>query len=208
MKIAIQTVEARLPMAQALASQVGGAVFVDELRRGPLWGMEQIMRAHTESDVLILQDDVIVEDWFLEEVERSRLDVPVMTYFIGMSKFPRKLYDAGWSYVAVPTVWGQANLYKAGVVRSYLQWSSETPTTYLGEKRIPGVRCYWDDGSMSKFLACRKAKAVMTLPHLVQHREEPSTAGNPLRPMGKPRTSDLFGREFLRPWDKTRITAK
>jgi hypothetical protein len=208
MKIAIQTVEERLPMAEQLAKQVCGVIHVDRLRRGPLWSMEQIMRAYARSGVLILQDDVLVEPWFLEQVEAAMLPVPTMTFFIGMSKYPKRLYEQGYSYVWVDTVWGQANWYTPEFIASYLNWSLKLPQTYLGEKRVPGVRPYWDDGSINKFLKAAGIKSCMTLPHLCQHREEPSTVGNPTRPMGKPRVSDVFGEQFLRPWNKSKVTTR
>lgn len=206
---AIQTVDER---GEVLAEMLAAItwphkVYVDAERRGCLWNMERIMRDNADTGVLILQDDLVIPPYFEAEFLKAWMPEQVMTFFIGMADWPRGLWEKGYTYAAVKNIWGQANWYPPAVVKRYLDWSSRAaPPLPPGAKPVKGVRnATGDDTSITMFLRSTRTFSIMTLPHLVDHKEVKSTMGHPATIRGIKRVSMLFGEQYLRPWDKTRV---
>lgn len=206
--IAIQTVPGREILLRYLRGRLPQAlIYSDTDRRGPLWNMERIMLAHSRSGVLILQDDVIVPDWFTTEFTRCWMPDRCMTFFMGISEEPLRLWNEGYSYVETQNIWGQANWYPSKFLEEYLPWSAAEATPVCKGVTPPrGVRRYsGDDTSICMYLRHTRQYSVMTLPHLVDHQEVHSTLGHPSTVRGKARVSNVFGEQYLREWDRTKI---
>lgn len=198
-----------MPLIRHLADSFSwdARVYIDTERRGPLWNMERIMEDNADDGVLILQDDVFVPEWFEEEFLKCWIPESPMTFFLGMSKEPLRLWEEGYSYAATKNVWGQANWFPPEFIGRYLEWSVKQPApTLRGEEAKPGVRKYsGDDTSVCMFLKESGAVSLMTLPHLVNHQAVKSTLGHPTWKGERARVSRVFGKQYLRPWDKAKI---
>lgn len=208
MKVAIQTVPARAAMAAVMMLRLPGDTkpYVDTTMRGSLWNMERIL-ADSPDGVLILQDDVALPAWFMGQALESLIDGEVMSFFIGMSEEPRRLYDEGFSYARTQNVWGQANYYPPDFVAAYLEWAArQQPISPCGmDSPSPFRKWSGDDSSICACLRHLKRYAYLTLPNLVNHQEVPSVLGHPRTVRGIRRISSVFGESLLRPWDKTKI---
>ena len=196
---AIQAVPERARLVESLLGKLPGAQsYFDADHRGPLWNMENIFRDNPGEDILVIQDDVAVPPWFREEFDKAVIRDRAMSFFMGITKHLRIQYDRGMSYAETRNVWGQANYYPAKFVSGYLEWSESHGVGGPGHSH--------DDLAIRRYLKAAGGTSLVTLPNLVNHiQQEPSTMGNPLRPGGRLRTSPLFGRQYLRPWDKSAI---
>jgi len=209
--IAIQCVPERKDLVDRLLIRLPEAdAFEDENHRGPLWQMERIMNAHAETGVLILQDDVAVAPWFLEELEKAIWPDRQMMFFNAYSKFLRPLYDQGYCYATTRNCWGQANYYPAEMIAAYQEWAAQQdpigpPRVNSSKLRQPWRSWSSDDPAIGKFCRDTRRDILMTLPHLVNHAQVKSVLGHPRTVGGKARISGLFGKDLLRPWDKTKV---
>ena len=202
--VAIQTCRPRLEMAKRLSEKLIGYGFSsvevsnDSEMRGSRWNMDRILRSHPQG-VLVIQDDVVIGDWFKEQFYASLIDGANMTYFASASyhlskaESMKKLYTLGFSYIRVWKITGLANYFTPDFIR-----------LYFAHKFRPGGRSD-DDVAISEVATHYDFPFHLTLPHLVDHREVPSVVGNVERPNGKARVSYLYGEQYLRKWDKRRV---
>ena len=206
---AILTVDERSDVLSQMKSNVTWpyTVAVDEARLGSLWNMDRVMRANVGAGVLILQDDLVVPPWFEAEFLKAWMPEEPMTFFVGMSEEPKWLWEKGYSYAATRNIWGQANWYPASFLKKYLFWSERAvPPLPPGSRQVKGVRnSTGDDTSVTMYLKKSGEFMLMTLPHLIDHMEVKSTMGHPSTVRGVRRVSTVFGEQYLRPWNKSKI---
>lgn len=201
--IVVQTVPSREFMIGALLAKLEQnglpvEVSCDPDYRGTQWHLQKIMKEHPEG-VLILQDDVIVADWFREELDKAMVEDKPMSLFLGMTKKLLELHKAGYHYGLTQNMWGQANYYPKWFIADYLEWA--TPENLWDEKK--GRVTLADDHGLCKFCREKDYSFWVTIPNLVEHNHHlPSTLGHPKTVRGLPRVSALFGKKYLpERWD-------
>jgi hypothetical protein len=209
MKIAIMAVPERASYVADIKRRLPDAVVYEDTRhQGALISMEKILADHVSSGVLILQDDVVVPCWFLDELGKAWISDRHMSFFYRSPK-QVPLYERGYSYVSVRKPWGQANYFPAEFIRAYLEWTKIGPEiVQRGGVRDTKKRYVdWDDGSVWKFMQHSKRLALLTLPNLVNHRNVKSSQGHS-RSLKQEHAwvSPVFGKGLLRPWNKTVVT--
>ena len=209
MKVAIQCVPSRKYVVDVMLKHLPSdtVVYYDTEYMGSLWNMERILKDST-SGVLMLQDDLVLANWFMEEVEKSILEDSVMTYFLGMSTKVKDWYNAGFSYVRMRKVWGQATYFPPSFISQYIEWASnQPPIAKKGESAEVFHRKFSaDDTSIQECLRVYSRYAYLTLPNLVNHQSDiPSELGHPRTVKGIQRMSTIYGKKFLRAWNKEAI---
>lgn len=197
MQIAIQAILSRADSVERIQARLPQArVSWDTGMHGTLWSMEKIF---ADSDplqpLLILQDDVSIPEWFEEELAECIFPTRVMSFFMGMSKFLKVEYDKGNSYAETRNVWGQANYFPVGFIPRYQAWAAKQ----TGRLRNG------DDTELNRFYRHAGIWSLLTIPNIVNHLQVKSSMGHTRRPQGKARVSGLFGKEYLRPWNKDAI---
>jgi hypothetical protein len=213
MKVAIQAVPERAQYVANILKVIPHAkVYEDVQHHGPFWGMMQILNDSPDG-VLILQDDVFVADWFLEEAQKSIIPDREMSFCV--NAYPKLLnyYQQGYSYLKTQTlVWGQANYHPAWIVQKFLEWQSRQTATVESENRDkPKFRRFYrgrqaSDRTLSVFLHDENLWSYVTLPNLVNHHRYVSTLRHSYNTEnGCAAASYLFGKKFLRPWNKESI---
>lgn len=188
MKIVIQAVPERKQLVEGLLGFLPDAeVYYDEKHEGCHPSRVHILRNNPQG-VLILQDDVVITPWFLEEAQKAvRLD-DLTSFCLCTNPWTMDAYQQGFSYVRTKCLlWGQAIWMPAKMIREYLKWlSSESYLTALAA-REEGVRSslrmfsrgvQMDDQTIRRFLQESQWWNYVTLPNLVNHRFVASTLGH------------------------------
>jgi hypothetical protein len=216
MKIVIQSVPSRAKFVEEILGKVPSAsVHVDEKLSGVVPAFLDILRSNPDG-CIILQDDVIVGDWFLEEACKAIIEGEHTSFCLPAHSWLRDAYDQGFSYVRSQHVlWGQANYIPSWFALSFPKWLAKVTTTYADEIRdgLPiHLRMFDDSGVMMDDMASRVFLMQqlrwthITLPNLANHRYSKSVLGHGRRRGRLDIVSYLCGKQYLRPWDKTAIT--
>lgn len=216
MKIVIQAVREREHLVKDLLKLIPSAVpYYDEKHEGCLESRVAILEASPEG-VLIVQDDVILLDWFLEEAGKSIIEDELTFFCAPTNTWLPDAYEQGFSYArSKHLLWGQAMWHPAWFCKGFPAWlpsvahitaESEIVAKLPARMRLfhGGVRM--DDMTMRAYLRSVNRWAYLTLPNLVNHRHVRSTLGHGRTLGGVSWVSYLFGKKYLRPWDKTAIT--
>jgi hypothetical protein len=190
-------------------------LYEDVGHEGPLPALLKILAANPDG-VIVVQDDAIVMPWFLEEAKKAIIPNELMCFCACASEWMSDAYNQGFSYArSQHTLWGQANYYPSCVIQDFLPWLAADSTTFDSERQL-GVPLWLrqysrnglrgDDMTMKAFLRESGRYAFITLPNLANHRCVRSTLAEGRMRGSVAWVSFLFGKKYLRPWDKTAIT--
>lgn len=211
MKVAIQCVPSREFVVEKLLKNLPSdtKVYSDTEYRGSVWNMERIINDHPEG-VLVVQDDLVMGEWFMEEVQKSLIEGEVMSFFLAITPRLKKLYDEGYSYAKMREIWSQCSYLPPSFIQQYVKWSAgQPPIAKRGDKEAVAMghrKFSADDTCLRMCLKANNRWAYLTLPNLVNHQcEIPSELGHQSTTKGIPRVSFLYGKKFLRTWNKEAI---
>lgn len=187
------------------------ALYEDTEFNGCVWNTERILADHPEG-VLVVQDDVIAPEWFMEQVQASMLEGKAMSYFVGGRPWMRDLYDQGYSYVRRPDHWGACNYYPAWLCKGYTEWVKQFPAPtghpFCYRRPMKGRKLeetmHLADVIITNYVRSVGERFYLTLPNLCQHGVLKSSIGNPTC-NGAAWRSPVFGKALLRPWNKEAI---
>lgn len=217
MKIAIGSVPSRREHVERVLLRrfLNAEVYEDTEGRGNIWQRMRILRDNPDG-VLHVEDDVCVPSWFLEEQQKSMVEDEAMSYYISFSQGVLARYRKGYSYMRIRGMTGNCNYYPSWMCRGFIEWVDSyipVPKDY-GQRPILWSYPDWRKGGwlhgvahrmdalVSAWLYHTGRSMLATLPNLVNHGIFPSVIGqgewnNP---------SVCFGKSFLRPWNKTKIS--
>jgi len=180
---------AREKAGMDLASRLGARFWCDREQVGVEWNARRVWSTRIqpladETHVAVIQDDVTLCRDFLTELPRVLAAVPgrAVTLF-GIRKSLTAAAERGGGLVEVPHVWGQANVLPAPLFTAYAEW-----LRYVH----PGTIKH-DDVLLSAFLDLVGARALCTVPCLVDHREDMKTVIGNNPPMRRVAHSVLTG---------------
>ncbi|MFZ4705588.1 MAG: hypothetical protein ACOYMF_06220 [Bacteroidales bacterium] len=187
MKIVILTQSAREQHALKLQQQIPGAIIhYDTISRGHIFGIESALKIQYEKGIdylLLIEDDVILCDKFIQSVTNvlaANIDRNVITFF-SVSDESYNAIEKGFYWIEQEiTSWNQCIAYPEEIIQGLINYP-----------KLPRLR--HGDVWLSMYCLANGIKILQPLPHFVQHKELPSTYGNPKTLFGKKRISKVWG---------------
>ncbi len=163
-----------------LSSRLGGAPFSIDEGVGIWENCKRAWRLHDpEAEYhVVIQDDAIVCDNFLERAEKKIIEAraitatdPALSFFFGKRQWMK---DVGYKGMKVGRVIG-----------SQLHWGLAVclPTKYIEEMIAAGDKIHikQDDARIARFLRAKKIPVFYPMPSLIDHRIGESLVGDPGR---------------------------
>jgi hypothetical protein len=217
MKISIGSVPSRRAHVETVLLKrfPDAEVYEDVEGKGNIWNCLRMFRANPNG-FLYVADDTCVPPWFLEEQEKSKVGNEAMGYYLSFSAGILARYKKGFSYLRVRGIAGNCNYYPDWMCKGFIEWVDAyipAPKDY-GQSPLRWSYPDWRKGGwihdrshqmdnlINAWLYHTGNSLLTTLPNLVNHGTFPSVIGkgewnNP---------SVCFGKSFLRPWNKDKIS--
>ena len=156
-------------------------IYLDKSSSGSWLNAKKFWKELNAGFGVLVQDDVIIPDSFVENVRRiveSGAVDPIVSGFWPTKMVP-ECFEKGYRYIRSTRVVAPCIIAESSFMKEMLDWEE---TAFK-----PNVKA--DDHRYMAFLYHKKKTSLITVPTLVDHKEIPSVDGSIARPWGRRRIS-------------------